>query len=53
MLQLGDINKKSENDFQIEPCLDEDVILGEDFYIELIRPVCTAKGYLPKKLPTE
>ena len=33
MLQLGDISKKSQKDFQIEPCLEDDVILGEDFYI--------------------
>lgn len=52
MLQLGDINKKNYEDFQVEPCLEDDVILGEDFYVELIRPVCVAKGYLPKKPPT-
>lgn len=52
MLQLGDISKKRHEDFQVEPCLEDDVILGEDFYVELIRPVCVAKGYLPKKPPT-
>ncbi len=29
MLALGDINKKKIQDYKIEPCLEDDVILGE------------------------
>lgn len=29
MLLLGDLNKKSKEDFKVEPTLDDDVILGE------------------------
>ena len=50
MLTLGDLNKKNENDFEVKP--DEEV-LGEQFYLELIRPECVKKGYLDKKIPTE
>ena len=28
------------------------MILGDDFYLENIRPECVKKGYLPKKAPT-
>lgn len=27
------------------------MILGEEFYLDLIRPVCVTKGYLPKQIP--
>lgn len=40
MLLLGDMNKKSKDDFKVEPCLQDDVILGEEFYTEMIRPFC-------------
>jgi hypothetical protein len=49
---LGDLSKKSIEDFKVEPFLEEDVILGEEFYVEMIRPLCVDKGYLPKK-PTK
>lgn len=49
MLMLGDLTKKSLDDFKVEPFLEEDVILGEEFYVEMIRPLCVDKGYLPKK----
>jgi hypothetical protein len=52
MLLLGDLNKKRKEDFKVEPTLEDDVILGEDFYIEMIRPFCVDKQYLPKKPPT-
>ena len=52
MLDLGDLKKVKVEDFNVEPCLDDDVILGEEFYTELIRPICVQKGYLPKNLPT-
>ena len=53
MLALGDLNKTKVEDFNVEPCLDDDVILGEEFYVDLIRPICVQKGYLPKNIPTE
>jgi hypothetical protein len=52
MLKLGDMNKKSKEDFKVEPCLQDDVILGEEFYTDMIRPYCVDKQYLPKKPPT-
>lgn len=52
MLLLGDLNKKRKEDFKVEPCLEDDVILGEEFYIEMIRPFCVDRQYLPKKPPT-
>lgn len=51
MLLLGDLNKKSKEDFKVEPTLDDDVILGEEFYAEMIRPFCVDRQYLPKKPP--
>ena len=33
--------------------METDVILGEEFYLDEIRPVCVQKGYLPKKLPSK
>lgn len=32
MLMLGDMAKKSKEDFKVEPCLEDDAILGEEFY---------------------
>lgn len=52
MLGLGDLKKVKVEDFKVEPCLEDDRILGEDFYVELIRPICVKRGYLPKDLPT-
>lgn len=52
MLLLGDLKKDRLEDFIIEPCLEDEVVLGEKFYTELIRPFCVAKGYLPKNKPT-
>lgn len=52
MLMLGDMTKKGKEDFKVEPCLANDVILGEDFYVEMIRPFCVQRDYLPKKPPT-
>jgi hypothetical protein len=52
MLMLGDMSKKSKEDFKVEPCLEDDVILGEEFYIDMIRPLCVERQYLPKKPAT-
>ncbi len=52
MLMLGDMSKKNKDDFKVEPCLQDDVILGEEFYTEMIRPFCVDRQYLPKKPPT-
>ena len=52
MLMLGDMNKKNKDDFKVEPCLQDDVILGEEFYTDMIRPYCVDRQYLPKKPPT-
>lgn len=49
---LGDLSKKNAEDFRVEPFLEDDVILGEEFYVEMIRPFCVDKQYLPKKPPT-
>jgi len=43
---------KNKDDFRVEPCLQDDVILGEEFYTEMIRPYCVERQYLPKKPPT-
>lgn len=52
MLQIGEFKKMDIEDYKVEPCLDDDVILGEEFYLENIRPECVKKNYLPKKVPT-
>ena len=51
MLLLGDLNKQQQSDFQVQPMLEDEVILGEEFYVEMIRPFCVDKQYLPKKPP--
>ena len=51
MLMLGDFNKKLKDDFKVQPTLEDDVILGEEFYVDMIRPFCVDKQYLPKKTP--
>ena len=53
MLQLGDITKDKEEQFLSPPVLETDVILGEEFYMDEIRPVCVQRGYLFKKPPTK
>lgn len=53
MLKIGELGKTKIEDFKVEPLLEDDVILGQDFYLELIRPTCVTKGYLPKQVPTE
>ena len=51
MLLLGDFSKQQKEDFKVQPTLEDDVLLGEDFYVDLIRPFCVDKQYLPKKPP--
>ena len=51
MLLLGDFNKRKNEDFKVEPTLEDDVILGEEFYVEMIRPFCVERKYLPNKPP--
>ena len=51
MLLLGDFTKQQKDDFKVQPTLEDDVLLGEDFYVDLIRPFCVDKQYLPKKPP--
>jgi hypothetical protein len=52
MIMLGDLSKKTKENFRVEPYLEDDVILGEEFYTEMIRPICVDKQYLPKKPPS-
>ena len=52
MLMLGDMAKKSKEDFKVEPCLEDDAILGEEFYTLMIRPFCVDRECLPKKPQT-
>lgn len=33
--------------------MEDDVILGELFYVDMIRPYCVDKKYLPKEIPSE
>ena len=51
MLMLGDLSKLRPEDFAIQPCLEGEAILGEAFYVDMIRPFCVKMGYLPKKPP--
>ena len=51
MLLLGDFHKRNKDDFSVEPTHEDDVILGEDFYVDMIRPFCVERQYLPKVPP--
>lgn len=53
MLKIGELGKTQLEDFRVEPIHEDDVVLGQDFYLQLIRPVCAQKGYLPKQVPTK
>ena len=53
MLGLGELKKSKLEDFNVQPCVEEDCVIGEDLYVSLIRPICANKGYIPKQVPTE
>ena len=46
MVLLGSVEYDPKN---IKPCNDDECVIGEDIYIELVRPGLVKIGYLPKE----
>jgi hypothetical protein len=53
MLDLGSLTKEDAKDFTVNPCLENDLVLGEELYLDILRPGCVKAGYVTKEIPTE
>ena len=46
MVLLGSFDYNPKN---IQPCNEDECVLGEDIYLEIVRPGLVKLGYLPKE----